>query len=220
MRTFDEARLWFEAYVKTYLERDLQNLSAIENLIDFRRLMRAACGRVGKLLNQAELGRDVGLSRATSHRYLNLLEASYQLVRVEPYSVNRTRRIVKSPKLFWSDTGLALSLAGGEPEGAHLENLILADLLAWRDSRTDSPQVLYWRTVAGHEVDFVIESGDRLLPIEVKASSRPRSDHLRGLRTFEDEYGSAVVGGLVLHDGEEVSWLSEGLLSAPWWRVM
>jgi hypothetical protein len=137
--------------------------------------MRAACLRLGQLVNQAELGRDVALPQPTVHRYLNLLEMSYQIVRVPAYSVNRTRRLIKTPKIYWCDTGLAMHLSGLEkPAGAHLENLVLMDLLSWREGRTPATEVLYWRTASGEEVDFVVEAGDDLLPVEVKATARPR----------------------------------------------
>lgn len=214
------ARPWFDGYVRTYLERDLQDLASISNLVDFRRLMRAACHRLGNLLNQAELARDVGLSHATAHRYLNLLEASYQLVRLQPYAVNRTKRLTKSPKVYWADTGLALHLSGADPSGAHLENMLLADLMVWRDAWEGpggAPEILYWRTHAGQEVDFVVEHRERLVGIEVKSSRRPRGKDLKGLRAFRDEYPDRVAGTVVLHTGEEVSWLADGVLGAPWW---
>ena len=165
LRTGRERVVWFDGYVRTYLERDLQELSAISALPDFRRLMRAVCLRLGQLVNQTELGRDVALPQPTVHRYLNLLETSYLLVRLPAYAVNRTKRLIKSPKLYWGDTGVALHLGGGEePGGAHLENLVLDDLLAWRDARLDRAEGYYWRTAIGEEVDVVIEAGRRLLP--------------------------------------------------------
>lgn len=213
--------VWFDGYVRTYLERDLQELAAIDNLLDFRRVMRAAALRLGNLVNQAELGRDAGIPRATVHRYLNLLQTSFQLVRLEPYSVNRTLRLIKSPKLFWSDTGLALHLAGGvEPAGAHLENQILSDLLVWKEGELPRPEVLYWRTASGLEVDFVIEHRGQVVPIEVKATARPTLRDVRSLVAFRDEYGDLFRGGLLLHDGEEIQWLAEGILAAPWHRVI
>jgi predicted AAA+ superfamily ATPase len=216
-----ERAVWFEGYVRTYLERDLQDLSAIAALPDFRRLMRAACHRLGQLVNQTELGRDVALPQATVHRYLNLLETSHLLVRLPSYAVNRTKRLIKSPKLYWADTGLALHLAGGgEPSGAHLENLVLADLLAWRGSRVGHADVLYWRATTGEEVDLVIESGGRLLPVEVKATRNPRLAHTAHLRTFRREYGDTARAGLLLHTGDLLGWLTEGVLAAPWWRVV
>ncbi len=108
MRTDRERAIWFDGYIRTYLERDLQMLSSIENLPDFRRLMRLLCHRLGGIMNQASIGRDAGLTQPTVHRYLNLLETSFLLVRIPAFSVNRTKRLVKSPKLYWSDTGVAL----------------------------------------------------------------------------------------------------------------
>ena len=216
-----ERAIWFDGYVRTYLERDLQALSSISALPDFRRLMRATCLRLGQLVNQTELGRDVALAQPTVHRYLNLLETSYLLVRVPAYAVNRTKRLIKSPKLYWGDTGVALHLTQeATPGAAYLENLILNDLLAWRDARLEPAEVLYWRTSIGEEVDFVVEAGDRLLPIEVKATKRPRLRDARHLRTFRAEYGDQARPGLLLHGGAITEWLTPDVLAAPWWRVI
>lgn len=214
--------IWFDGYIRTYLERDLQDLSSIDNLVDFRRLMGAACLRLGQLMNQTELGRDVQLPQPTVRRWLNLLEASYQLVTLPAYAVNRTKRLIKTPKAYWSDTGLAMRLSGlSEPTGAHLENVILSDLLAWRDaSAMARPGLFYWRTATGEEVDLVVERGPDLLGIEVKATSRPRPADAKHLRTFRDEYGDAVRGCLILHGGDQVEWLGPRILAAPWWTVI
>ena len=221
MRTAAERALWFEGYVRTYLERDLQALSSIVALPDFRRLMRASCLRLGQLVNQTELARDVALPQPTVHRYLNLLETSYLLVRVPAYAVNRTKRLIKTPKLYWGDVGLALHLAGlTEPTGAHLENLVLHDLLCWRDARVERAEILYWRTAPGEEVDFVVEAGRQLLPIEVKATSRPRLRDAAPLRAFRAEYGKAARTGLLLHTGTALEWLAPDVLAVPWWRVL
>lgn len=221
LRTARERAVWFDGYVRTYLERDLQDLSSIDALPDFRRLMRAVCLRLGQLLNQTELGRDAALPQPTVHRWLNLLETSYLLVRLPAYAVNRTKRLIKSPKAYWNDTGMALHLAeGAEPGGPHLENLVLCDLLAWRDARLDHAEILYWRTASGEEVDFVIEAGGRLLPIEVKASARPRLRDAANLRSFRKEYGKQARPGLLLHSGETLEWLAPDVLAAPWWTVI
>jgi len=211
---------WFAGYVQTYLERDIRDLAAVTALPDLRRLMKVTCLRVGQLLNQTELGRDSAVPQPTVHRWLNLLETSYQLIRLQPYSVNRTKRLIKSPKVYWADTGLALHLSGGEASGAHLENLVLNDLLAWRDARLKRAEVMYWRTASGDEVDFVIESDRTLLPIEVKATARPRVADAKALQTFRDEYGKSCRPGLLLHTGREVEWVTRGVLAAPWWKVL
>ena len=103
-----------------------------------------ACLRIGQILNQSDLARDISISQPTAHRYLNLLETSYLFVRLPAYAVNRTKRLVKSPKAYWSDTGLAMHLSQeSEPRGGHLENIVLHDLLAWRDSRMTSAEHFY-----------------------------------------------------------------------------
>jgi predicted AAA+ superfamily ATPase len=221
LETAEERATWFDGYVRTYLERDLQQLSSITALPDFRRLMRAACLRLGQMVNQTELGRDVALPQPTVHRYLNLLETSYLLVRLPAYSVNRTKRLVKSQKLYWGDTGVALHLAeADEPGGAHLENLVLHDLMAWRDGSPSRAEVLYWRTSIGEEVDFVVEANGRLLPIEVKATTRPRLGDATHLRTFRSEYPEKARAGLLIHAGNALEWLGSDVLAAPWWTVL
>jgi predicted AAA+ superfamily ATPase len=221
LRTSAERAVWFDGYVRTYLERDLQDLAALSSLPDFRRLMRAASLRLGQLLNQTELARDVGLPQPTVHRWLNLLETSYLLVRLPAYAVKRTKRLIKSPRLYWSDTGLALHLArAAEPGGAHLENFVLCDLLAWRDARLERAEIGYWRTTIGEEVDFVIETGDKLLPIAVKAGARPRLADAAHLRTFRKEYDPKARSGLLLHTGTTLEWLAPDVLAVPWWRVL
>lgn len=220
LTTQADRAIWFDGYVRTYLERDLQDLASISALPDFRRLMQAACLRLGQLLNQTELGRDVGLPQPTVHRWLNLLETSYLLVRLPAYAVNRTKRLVKSPRIFWGDTGVALHLGASAPTGAHLENLVLNDLLAWRDARVDRVELAYWRTTIGEEVDFLIEAGGKLLPIEVKATAKPRLADCAHLRTFRQEYGRKARAGILLHTGGTVEWLTPDVLAVPWWRVL
>ena len=213
--------LWFDGYVRTYLERDLQQLANITALADFRRLMRAAALRLGQLVNQTEIGRDIGLPQATVRRHLNLLETSYLLIRLPAFAANRTKRLIKAPKLYWGDVGLAIRLAGEpDPAGAHLENIVLHDLLAWRDSRPDSSEIFHWRTAGGEEVDFVAEAGQRLLPIEIKAKAQARLRDARGLLAFQSEHGDRARPGLLLHDGESVEWIAPAVLAAPWWRVV
>ncbi len=211
---------WFAGYALTYLERDLRDLSAVASLVDFRRLLRAACLRLGGLVNQTEIARDVGLSQATVHRHLDLLEVSYLLVRVPAFSENRTKRLIKSPKLYWCDTGLAMHLAGeDDPRGVHLENLVLGDLLAWAATEPGAA-IHHWRAVDGAEVDFVLERKRDRIPIEVKATTRPTLADAAGLRIFRAECGPRCRPGLLLHGGTETGWLAEGILAVPWWLLI
>jgi len=210
--------------VRTYLERDLQTLSSIENLVDFRRLMRIAALRSGSLINQSQIARDAGLAQPTAHRYLNLLETSYLLHRLPAYAVNRTKRVIKAPRLFFSDTGLAAYLAGIETladleraglPGALLETLIFSDLLAWCETLAPRPEILYWRTVSGAEVDFVIERAGKVVPMEVKASGRVRAADIQHLRLFLDEYKKAAPHAVLLHTGQRCEQLAERIWAVP-----
>jgi predicted AAA+ superfamily ATPase len=216
----DDRQTWFRGYVQTYLERDLADVGSVSSLPDYRRLMRAATLRVGQLINQTELGRDVALPQSTVHRWLNLLETSYQVVRVPAYSRNRTKRLIKTPKLYWVDTGLAMHLGGArEPSGAEFENLVLHDLLVWRDATPVRADICYWRTASGEEVDFVVDTGSAVLPIEVKATTRPGLADIRHLQSFRAEVGRQARVGLLLHAGDTLEWMAPGILAAPWWRV-
>jgi uncharacterized protein len=214
--------IWYQGYIDTYLDRDLQDLASIANRTDFRRLMRVAALRLGALVNKTEWGRDAGIPPTTVDRYLDLLETSYQLVRIAAYSVNRAKRLIKSPKCYWSDTGLAMYIAGEvEPNGFHLENMVLCDLLAWRDSVAQRPSIMHWRTTAGDEVDFVIELPDQtLIAIECKGGTRPGHNDAAPLRSFIAEYGSKVRGALLLHGGTETYKLGDRILATPWWRIL
>ena len=215
-----ERTIWLDGYIRTYLERDLAALSNVASLVDYRRLMQAVCVRIGQVVNQTEIGRDITLPQPTVHRYLNLLEASYLLLRVPAYAINKGTRLIKSPKLYWSDTALALRLANTEPTPGHLENLILCDLVAWRDARSDPAEVCYWRTVKGVEVDFVVETGGMLLPIGIKAAARPRLRDTAQLQAFRKTYGEQSRSAILLHAGDTLDWLTPGVLAVPWWRVI
>ncbi len=219
--TGDEERsLWFTGYTQTYLERDLQDLAGVSSLVDFRRLMRAVCLRLGNIVNQTELARDIGLSQPTVHRHLDALEVSHQLVRLPAYSINRTKRLIKSPKAYWTDTALALHLAAEkQPKGCHLENMILCDLLAWKGSG-EGQELFYWRTTTGEEVDFVIEWNGKLLAVEVKATNKPRLADARHLLTFREQYKKNSIPSLLIHTGNEVRWLVDGVLAVPWWKII
>jgi len=220
----DARRDWLDGYVKTYLERDLRVLSSVEHLPDFRRLLRIAALRTGYLMNQSDMARDAGLSQATAHRYLSLLEASYLLYRLPAYAVNRTKRLIKSPRLFFCDTGLACFLAGiraiedltrSEMQGMLLENLVLNELLAWQGTTMPNAEILYWRTTGGREVDFVIEHGDILTPIEVKASVKPKLADTAGLHVFLEENSHKARHGILIHMGLQVERLTPKIWAIP-----
>jgi len=215
---------WWEGYIATYLERDLRQLSQIDSLPDFRRVMTALALRCGKILNQTEVAHDTGISQSTVHRYINLLETTNLMERLPAYTVNRTKRLLKSPKLLWSDAGLATFLSGYfAPEtlrnspavGGLFETVIYHHLNVLAQLITPKPRLFYWRTTTGQEVDFVLEWGRKLVAVEVKLSNKPKFADAEILRVFLNDYPEAVAG-LLVHTGKEIKRLHEKIVAVPW----
>ncbi len=216
-----ERAIWFEGYVRTYVERDLRQISSVSSLADFQRLVRAVCLRLGGISNQTELSRDTGIAQPTVHRYMNLLETSCLLVRLTSFFSNRTKRLVKSPKLYWCDTAMALHIAREDsPTGAHFENLILLDLLAWRDTMKERTDIYYWRTTVGDEVDFIVETANAVIPVETKSSKRVHIGDAKHLRTFRQQYAEISRAGLLIYTGDDIKWLTDDVLAVPWWKMI
>lgn len=215
---------WWQGYIATYLERDLREMSQIDSLVDFRRVMEALALRSGQMLNQTEISRDTGISQPTIHRYINLLETTCLAERLPAFSINRTKRLIKAPKFYWLDSGLASHLSGlydteslqeSKEKGALFETFILHHLKALSELLVPAARVYYWRTVTGREVDFVIEHGKRLLAIEVKLSSTPKYSDIEGLRLFIQEYPETKLG-ILLYDGDEIRWMDKKVVALPW----
>lgn len=230
INTEADRSLWFAAYVQTYLERDLRQLSAISSLPDFQRLMMLAAQRTGKLLNQADLARDAALSHPTAHRYLNLLETGCMITRLRPLATNPTAALVKAPKLLWTDCGLAAWLAGIRSSaevttrmdcGFWLEQTLFQTLETWRSLDPRQRKLHFWRNRSGHEVDFILEEAGKFVALEIKASSQVTANDATGIRAFREDLKrkSSLVRGVVLHSGK-VRPLEDGILALPWgWMV-
>ena len=215
---------WWEGYVMTYLERDLRQLSQVESLADFRLLMQILALRSGQMLNQTDVGRDAGVSQSTAHRYINLLEATCLFERLPAFARNRTKRLVKAPKVFFLDPGLAAFLAGhhtveslraSREAGGLFETLIFLHLRVLSHLSTPSLRLAYWRTTSGREVDFVIEQGRSLVAVEVKLTDAPRFGDAENLRLFMEEYPETTAA-LLIHAGHEVKYLGEKIVAVPW----
>ncbi len=218
---------WWDGYVATYLERDLRQLSQIDNLLDFRRLMEMLALRTGQVLNQSELGRDARVSQPTVHRYLNMLETTHLFERLAAYLANRTSRLLKSPKVFWNDPALAIFLSGyfeagslrqARELGAYFETMIFHHLRVLAELMTPPARLHFWRTRSGLEVDFVVEHGRRLLAIEVKRAAQVGYGDAAVLRAFLEEYPEAS-GGLLLYGGRAIRRLGEKIVALPWTMV-
>ncbi len=224
-----DRHLWFEGYVDTYVQRDLRDLAQVGDLAAFVRFMRLTAMRTGGLLNQADLGRDAGVSRSSAQRWLSILDASFLLTLLPAFAESRAKRLIKTPKLYAGDTGLALHLSGvADAEGltnlptvgVWLENLVLNDLLAWRETEVVKPEIFFRRSVTGEEVDFVVERRRRLLPIEVKSGRSVRVADARALDAFCAEFGRRAPFGLLLYDGQDTLKLTRATIAAPLGAVL
>ncbi len=214
---------WWEGYVATYLERDLRQISQIDSLSDFRRVMELLALRTGQLLNQSEAARNAKLSQPTIHRYINLLEATYLLQRLPAFTASRATRLLKSPKVQWADPGLAVYLAGyfdpttlaaAREMGGFFETFVLHHLRVLAELLTPRGRLFFWRTFAGKEVDVVIEQGQRLVAFEIKMSDQVSFADADGLRLFLEEHPKAV-SGAIIYRGQEIRRLHERIVALP-----
>lgn len=215
---------WWEGYVLTYLERDLRQMTQIDAILDFRRLMQFVALHSAQLLNQSEIARDAKLTQPTVHRYLSLLEITHLFERLPAYTASRTTTLLKSPKAFFRDTGLAAFLAGyfdvdelrkGREFGAFFETFLYHHLRVLTRLMSPQGQLYFWRTRNGAEVDFVIEHGQRILALEIKSTTTPSYRDITGLRFFLDQHSNATAGVLV-HSGNAIKQLEEKIIAIPW----
>ena len=214
---------WWESYTMTYLERDLRELSQIESLLDFRNLMKILALRTGKILNQSDAARDAAISQPTAHRYINLLQTSHIIELVPAYFRNRTKRLVKSPKVFWLDPSLAIYLAGyydkkslesSREFGSFYESLVYHHLRILTDLLKPKAKIYYWRTISGQEVDFVIEYGSKILAVEAKLTEKVKYQDAENLKIFLEEYPDTSIG-LVIYNGSELKYLDKKIIAVP-----
>jgi predicted AAA+ superfamily ATPase len=225
LKEYSSILYWLEGYVKTYLERDLRELTQVDSLIDFRKVMQGLALRTGHTLNQADIARMSGSSHATAHRYIRILEISNIIQRIPAYFVNRNKRLVKSPKVFYVDPAISIFLAGyhdaeslmkSRELGHFFETLVYLHIRALCELVTPKAGLYYWRTVSGREIDFVVERGRRLLAIEVKYTSNPTAYDIKNLLEFMNDYPETIRGVLV-HSGDGIKWLHSKVIAVPWW---
>lgn len=190
---------WYPSYISTYLERDVRNIMHVGSLRDFNRFLRAAAARTAQTLSLADLSRDVGVAPNTIKAWISVLEASHMIYLLEPYHRSLGKRLVKSPKLYFLDTGLASNLMGlyswqaianSPMAGALWEtyafNQIYRHLLS---HGLNNPPLYYWRTKDGREIDFIVDRGGQFIALEAKLTGAPGLDTAKGFDYFKDYYG-------------------------------
>lgn len=203
---------WFPNYVATYLERDVRQLLAVQDLSQFHRFVRMCAARSGQLLNLAALGSDCGISAVTVSKWISVLEASYLVMRLQPYHRNFGKRLVKTPKLYFLDVGLMAWLLGIRDEvtlethaarGALFETWVISELVKWRFNAGQNCDLFFWRDNVGHEVDVVLETPQGLQALEIKSGGTFASDWSQAARKWAGFAGPQALVPKIIYGGSD-----------------
>jgi len=224
-----DRQLWCGSYISTYLERDVRNLAQVGDLSQFERFLRLCAIRTGQILNLSELAKEIGMSVPTMKRWLSLLETGHQVYLLYPYYKNIGKRIIKSPKLYFNDTGLASYLLGlhdreallNSPNFGNLfETMIVTDFLKRFLHFGQMPSMYYLRTRDGLEVDLVIELGQKLHLFEIKSAMTIMPKHAFSLARITGELGSMVQTSAMISASEESFHLTHGIYNYSWKNIL
>ncbi|MBD3366351.1 DUF4143 domain-containing protein [candidate division WWE3 bacterium] len=218
-----DVRTYYSGYVRTYVERDVRNIKNIGDLASFERFLQLLAGRVGQLVNLTQLGNVAGVSHKTVEAWLSILEASYIIFRLQPYYDNFGKRIIKSPKIYFTDVGLLAYLLGIDSVkelqnhfalGGLFENMVVMDLYKQKLNIGSSSKVYFFRDSSGNEVDLLLDKGSEITPIEIKSSATFNTEFLGGLRYFKglESEQFKVGNGFVVYTGDMESDFSDNSL--------
>ncbi len=203
---------WYPSYIQTYIERDVRQIKNVSNLSLFQHFVELCAGRIGQLLNIALLANDCGINTSTANSWLSVLEASYIIFVIRPHHKNFSKRIVKSPKLYFYDTGIVCSLLGIKSEGelfrhylrgGLFESFVLSELMKYEYNRGRRPQIYFWRDNHGHEIDCIMERANKLIPIEIKAGKTINSSFFDELKYWNEISGTKPEDNFLIYSGDE-----------------
>lgn len=215
---------WYPNYISTYIERDVRQLKNINNLGQFTKLLRLCAGRTGQILNMTSLANDCGIDQKTVNSWLGILQSSYIIYLLKPYYKNYNKRITKTPKLYFYDTGVACSLLGIKSsdqiaihaaKGPLFENLILGELLKKRFNAGEKDELFYWRDKTGNEVDIISEYEGKLQAIELKSGETINTDFFKGLQYFA-ALGTDHLEKILVYGGNQTQHRTNGIVIEPW----
>lgn len=205
-------RAWFGSYVASYVERDVRQLLKVQELSLFQRFVRLCAGRTGQLLNLSGLAAECGITHNTAKAWITVLEASYILFLLKPHHANFNKRLVKTPKLYFYDTGLACWLLGLQHHqqvgthplrGALFETLVISELVKQRLNAGERPELYFWRDSNGNEIDVIMDTGSHLVSIEIKSGVTVAKDFFGGLKKWRQLAGEQAGRQLLVYGGEE-----------------
>jgi predicted AAA+ superfamily ATPase len=217
-----DASRFYANYIRTYVERDVRLIKNITDLYVFERLLRLCAGRIGQLLNMSSLASEVGVDVKTVSSWIGVLEASFIVFRLQPYHKNFSKRVVKMPKLYFYDTGLAVALLGIEStdqlafhssRGSLFENMVIVDFLKRRFNNGKSNNLFFWRDSKGNEIDLLLEGSNTRLPVEIKSGQTISEDSFKGIRFWNKLTDTA--GGYLVYGGDTIQKRSNGITVMP-----
>ncbi len=221
-------RKWLENYVMTYVERDIRQLVNVKNLATFENFMKVIASQTGQLINYASISNIIGVSLPTVKSWLSLLEASGIVFILQPYHKRFSRRVVKTPKLFFTDTGLLcflLSIRNSTDLKSHplygnvFETFIISEIYKRICHISEIPPIYFWRDKSGNEIDLLVDFGTRILPIEIKASRTHSTSFKDNIIKWLDLVGNTQSEGLILFNGNRVFGQGNPVPAAPWWYL-
>lgn len=216
--------LWFSGYLQTYLERDVRQLRQIGDLADFQRFLQLMAAFNGQMINLSSLSRDLGVAVNTLKAWISVLEACRQIILIKPFYLNKGKRIIKSPKIYFLDTGLLCYLAGitslkqifkGPLSGQLLETAVLSEIVRNFYNRGKVPRIFWWRTSYGEEVDFIIEDKSKIRPLEIKLSSKANRQMAKNLISFCKLFSDRIDKGFLVNLSQEKLKLDKKVISVP-----
>jgi uncharacterized protein len=213
---------WLRDYDYTYLERDLSDLTRLDDLMPFRKLQRISALRSGQLLNYSEIARDSGVSVDTARRYLEYLSLSYQVILIQPYYRNITSSVIKTPKLFWLDIGLLRTLTGfwGEISGPLYETMVVSEVVKWLRTMQRQSQVYFYRTRSGLEVDLLLQTPQGIVGMEIKSRDRVVPSDISAMKQVAKILNTDWKGGMVIYRGDRIYKLSDpDIWAVPSYRL-
>ncbi len=219
---------WYANYIFTYIERDVRQLVNVRDLSTFQRFVRMCAARTGQLLNLSGLANDCGITHNTARAWMSVLEASYIIFLLQPHHKNFGKRLIKTPKLYFYDTGLAAWLLGINDikqmsihamRGLLFESLAVSELLKGRYNRGLASNLYFWRDNTGNEIDILVEKSDALVPIEIKSGQTVTQDYFTGLKKWLSIAGAAAESPHVIYGGNE-SQKRSGIEVLPWQDIV
>ncbi|MDA3832803.1 MAG: ATP-binding protein [Spirochaetales bacterium] len=217
-------RSWFAAYITAYVERDIRQLLNVQDLEAFQRFVRLCAGRSGQILNLSSLATDCSITHNTAKAWISVLEASYVLFLLRPHYANFNKRLIKSPKMYFYDTGLLCWLLGVQtPEqlathplrGSNFETFVVSELVKSFFNRGERPHLSFWRDSNGNEVDIIVDLGMKLMPIEIKSGQTINQDFFVGLQRWQALAGDRATAPALVYGGKE-SYMHKGIRVYGW----